>query len=267
MSEAIAHSTFWLVLAQALLPPGRPGVAEAFTEGLADDLAELAVPLGLDIAEELARFSATARTFTEPQSLLVEYSRTFLPPNGRTTLNLSRYVDGSINGTCMDALENAYQAAGIEQRDTLRDLSDHASVQMECLAWLLGPTDGEPAIAPETFARICLVGALPRFAAALSAAAPESPYSQLVRIAARAIGRYAEVDDAIGNGGKKPNRRHDTALGVWRHCTACDKPFAREKEIQIMARALAQAGLPAEHLDVCPDCRDAVKGFFRRVIK
>ena len=267
MSETIAHSTLWLVLAQALLAPSRPEVAEAFVDGLADDLAELALPLDLDIAEELARFSAAASTFAEPQALLVEYSRVFLPPNGLTTLNLSRYVDGSINGPCMDALENAYRAAGIEQQETLRDLSDHASVQMECLAWLLGQADGEPAIAPETFARICLVGALPRFAAALDAAAPESPYAHLVRIAARAIGRYAEADDAAGNTAKKPNRRHDTALGVWRQCKACEKPFAREKEIQIMTRALEQAGLPAEHLSLCPDCRDAVKGFFTRAIK
>ena len=267
MSEAIAHSTFWLVLAQALLPPSRPEVAAAFVDGLAEDLTELALSLDLDIAGELARVSAAARAFAEPQSLLVEYSRAFLPPNNLSTLNLSRYVDGSINGPCMDALENAYQAAGIEQRETLRDLSDHGSVQMECLAWLLGQTDGEPGIAPETFARICLVGALPRFAAALTAAAPESPYTHLIRIAAQAIARYAEVDDALGNTGKRPNRRHDTSLGVWRHCKACDKPFAREKEIQIMARALEQAGLPAEHLGVCPDCRDVVKGFFRRSIK
>lgn len=267
MSEDIAHSTFWLVLAQALLPPGRPEVAEAFADGLADDLAELALPLGLDIAEELAGFSAAVSQFTEPQSLLIEYSRVFLPPNALATLNLSRYVDGSINGPCMDALENAYKAAGIEQQETLRDLSDHVSVQMECLAWLLGQTDGESAIAPETFTQICLVGALPRFAAAVLAAAPESPYANLVRIAAQAIDRYAQFDDAVENTGKKPNRRHDTSLGVWRHCKACDKPFAREKEIQIMARALEQAGLPADHLSMCPDCRDAVKGFFTRAIK
>ncbi len=34
-----------------------------------------------------------------------------------------------------------------------------------------------------------------------------------------------------------------------------------------MARALEQAGLPADHLGICPDCRDAVKGFFQRAIK
>ncbi len=267
MSEAISQSTFWLVLANALLPPHQPQVAEAFIDGLADDLAELALPLDLDIAEELTRFSAAASAFSEPQALLIEYSRVFLPPHGLTTLNLSRYVDGSINGPCMDALEHAYQAAGIEKRETLRDLSDHASVQMECLAWLLGQTDGEPAITPEDFAQICLVGALPRFAAALDAAAPESPYTSLVRIAALAINHYAQNDDAVGNIKKKPNRRHDTTLGVWRACPACGKTYAREKEIQIMARALEQANLPSEHLALCPDCRDTTKGYFRRDIK
>lgn len=267
MDTNVARSTFWLILAQAFLPPSRPEVAEAFVDGLAEDLAELALPLDLDIADDLAEFSAAAAAFTEPQSLLVEYSRLFLPPNGLASLNLSRYVDGSINGPCTDALENAYQAAGIEQRETLRDLSDHAAMQLECLAWLAGQADGESAIAAEEFAQICLVGALPRFAAVLAAEAPESPYSTLTRISAQAIASYAAPQAGTETPKRGPNRRHDTTLGVWRHCKSCDKAFAREKEIQIMARALKQAGLPTEHLSLCPDCRDAVKGFFRRAIK
>jgi len=267
MDTRIAGSTFWLVLAQAFLPPSRPEVAVAFVEGLAEDLAELAIPLDLDIANELAEFSTAANGFIEPQSLLIEYSRVFLPPNGLSTLNVSRYVDGSINGPCMDALENAYLAAGVEQRDTLRDLNDHVAMQMECMAWLIGQEESEQRISAENFAQICLVGALPRFAAVLASEAPESPYTPLVQIAVKAIANYADSDESTETVKRGPNRRHDTSLGVWRQCKACEKPFAREKEIQIMTRALEQAGLPAEHLSLCPDCRDAVKGFFTRAIK
>lgn len=267
MDTRVAGSTFWLIMAQAFLPPGRPEVAAAFVDGLAEDLAELALPLDLDIANELAEFSTAASGFMEPQSLLVEYSRVFLPPNGLTTLNASRYVDGSINGPCMDALENAYLAAGIEQRDTLRDLKDHVAMQMECMAWLIGQDESEQRLSADDFAQICLVGALPRFAAALVSEAPESPYTPLVQIAAKAIASHADTDETTETTKRGANRRHDTSLGVWRLCKSCEKPFAREKEIQIMTRALEQAGLPAEHLSLCPDCRDAVKGFFTRAIK
>ena len=44
-------------------------------------------------------------------------------------------------------------------------------------------------------------------------------------------------------------------LGVWRECKSCGKPYAREKELQIMAKALQVQGLPAAHLDLCMDCR------------
>lgn len=267
MDTRIAESTLWLVLAQAFLPPSRAEVATAFVDGLAEDLAELAAPLDLDIANELAKFSTATNGFIEPQSLLIEFSRVFLPPNGLSTLNVSRYVDGSINGPCMDALENAYLAAGVAQRDTLRDLNDHVAMQMECMAWLIGQGESEQRISAEDFAQICLVGALPRFAAVLASEAPESPYTQLVQIAAKAIANYADSDENTETVKRGPNRRHDTSLGVWRLCKSCEKPFAREKEIQIMTRALEQAGLPAEHLSLCPDCRDAVKGFFTRAIK
>lgn len=267
MDTRTAESTFWLVLAQAFLPPSRPEVAEAFVDGLAEDLAELALPLDLDIANDLAELSTATAAFVEPQSLLVEYSRVFLPPNGLATLNVSRYVDGSINGPCMDALENAYLAVGIEQRDTLRDLKDHVAMQMECLAWLIGQPESEQSLTANNFVQICLVGALPHFAAVLAAEAPESPYTPLVQIAAKAIAGYAKRDQKMETFKRGPNRRHDTSLGVWRHCKSCDNPYAREKEIQIMTRALEQAGLPIEHVSLCPDCRDAVKGFFTRTIK
>lgn len=83
----------------------------------------------------------------------------------------------------------------------------------------------------------------------------------------RAIAAYAESREPAKAPRRRESRRHNTSLGVWRHCQACDKPFAREKEIQIMARALEQAGLPTGHLGLCPACRDATQGFFRRMIK
>jgi len=263
----LARSTFWLGLAQAFLPPGQPELEQAFVNGLALDLAELAVPLELELESELAAFSHAASAFAAPQTLLIEYSRLFLPPNVLLSLNLSRYVDGSMNGPCMDALENAYFVAGVEQGGTLHDIGDHAAMQMECLAWLTGQADATPGIAPDTFAQICLVGALPRFAATLHAEAPDSPYTMLADIAARAIACYGQESADTPASQRRPNRRHDRGLGVWRHCKSCDKPFAREKEIQIMSHALEQAGLPVKHLALCPDCRDVSQGFFKRMIK
>ena len=84
-----------------------------------------------------------------------------------------------------------------------------------------------------------------------------SRYMPLVQIAAKAIASHADTNENAETTKRGRNRRHDTSLGVWRLCKSCEKPFAREKEIQIMTGALEQAGLPAEYLSLCPDCRDS----------
>lgn len=260
MDLRFARNTFWLVLAQAFLPPMRAEVAGAFVEDLAPDLDELADALDLDVAGSLSALSAAAARHGQPEALLIEYSRIFLPPHALASLNLSRYVDGNTNGPCMDALELTYARAGLQPSGRVRDLPDHASIQMECLGFMAAEKSEEE---EGEFARLCLVGALPRLAQHLAAEAPESPYAALAEIAARAVARYAVLVEARKTG---PNRRHDTSVGIWRLCRNCQQPFAREKEIQIMARALKEAGLPDTHLALCPDCRDASQGFFRRMI-
>lgn len=253
------RSELWLVLAHAFLPPSSPEVAQAFVAGLAEDLAELASPLGLDIAEELENLSRSVRDYAEPEALLIEYSRVFFPPWALATLNLARYVDGSINGPCLDALEAAYGQIGLAPGERLRDLPDHAAIQLECVAYLAGGHDQEQ---ERNFARLCLVGALPHLARTLETEAPGSPYTALARIASKAIGCHAAPLPAEG---RRKRRRHDSAVGVWRHCQNCEKTFAREKEIRIMAKALKEAGLPYGHLGLCPECRDATRGFFKRM--
>lgn len=255
-----ARSLLWLTLAQAFLAPSRPEVARCFVDGLADDLEDLIIGLGLELNDELAALRSACQRFNGAESLLVEYSRLFLQPPALATLNLARYVDGSSNGACVDALEVAYAQAGLAPSERLRDLPDHLSRQMECLGWLAG--SGHATDAAE-FADLCLLGALPCLARQLEERAPDSPYTALARIAAKAIGRAQPMPKPAT---RDRSGRHDTSIGVWRHCQNCDKPYAREKELKVMARALKEAGLPDDHLSLCPECRDVQKSFFKRTI-
>lgn len=265
MNDPLTAQAFWLTLANAFLPPRQPQVATAFREALADDLAELAAALDLDLDEEIARLRNAVTAFENDLALLVDYSRLFLQPPVPASLNLALYVDGALNGPCLDVLENAYRKIGIAKRDDLHDLPDHAAMQMETLAVLFGEADA--ALTPQDFANLCLVGALPRLADAIAAHAPDSPYAALARIAAKAIQTLRiELDEVERQRRQRAARRADLSLGVWRHCAICGKPFAREKEIQIMIKALQQANLPSDFLTTCPDCRDKAQGFFKRPI-
>lgn len=265
MNDRETQQTFWLTLANAFMPPQRPETAEAFRTLLAEDLEELCAALNIDAQPELADFRHHVGQLRDNQELLVDYSHLFLQPPIPAKLNLGIYVDGALNGPCLDVLENAYRLVGIAKRETLKDLPDHLAVQMETLAVLFGAA--VPAMPPEQFANLCLVGALPRLAAAISNESPESPYAPLAGIAAKAIAELAQAPDKKTQHRRRhTERRADTNLGVWRHCKTCGKPFAREKEIGIMAKALSEAGLSAEHLDRCPDCRDVMQGYFKRAI-
>lgn len=261
----LTHQALWLTLANAFLPPRRPEIAAAFRTLLVDDLEELCASLGVNAADELASLRAAVTALPDDTTLLVDYSHLFLQPPIPAKLNLGFYVDGALNGPCLDALENAYRLVGIVKRDSLKDLPDHLSVQLETLAVLYSET--EAALSAQQFANVCLVGALPRLAAAIEAESPQSPYASLARLACKAIAPLAMApgEDTLHRR-RHAERRADTSLGVWRHCASCGKPFAREKEIQIMAKALAQAGLPADHLAQCPDCRDVMRGYFKRSI-
>ncbi|MEW5781811.1 MAG: molecular chaperone TorD family protein [Pseudomonadota bacterium] len=266
MTDKEIQQTFWLTLANAFLPPQRPEVAEAFRTVLVDDLEELCTSLGIEAQPELEAFRHSVSRIPGNLELLVDYSHLFLQPPIPAKLNLGVYIDGALNGPCLDAIENAYRLVGIVKRDSLKDLSDHLSMQLETLAVLYGET--EPALTPEQFANVCLVGALPRLTAAIEAESPDSPYTPLARIASKAIAELAaEPDKWALHRRRHAERRADTRLGVWRHCKTCGKPFAREKEIGIMAKALTGAGLPIDHLDHCPDCRDVMQGYFKRDIK
>jgi TorA maturation chaperone TorD len=266
MNDPTAQQAFWLTLANAFLPPKRAEIAAAFRSALADDLEELAAALGLDLAAEIAQLRKAVALLDDDLALLVDYSHLFLQPPLPASLNLALYVDGALNGPCLDALENAYRKIGVAKREDLHDLPDHAAVQMETLAVLFGET--EPTMTPAEFANVCLVGALPRLAEAVTKHAPDSPYAALARIAAGAIRAFrVEPDRDAQHRRKRAAGRADLSLGVWRHCEICGKPFAREKEIQIMIKALAQANLPSDFLTTCPDCRDKAQGFFKRAIK
>lgn len=252
-----ATVVFWQTLARAFMPPMDAVVARAFVADLPDDLADLAEELGLEAEADITALREQTLRFVEPQALLLEYARLFLPPVGTVTLNLGSYVDGG--GLCMDAIEAAYLAEGLAPGDGLHDLADHAARQFEFMAYLADRTPG----AEDSFAQLCLVGALPRLVAQFARCDASSPYTALARIAALAV---HDAEAAVAASPVRANRRHDQSLGVWRNCDDCGKPYAREKEIRIMTLALEQAGLPAEHLARCPECRDRAQGFFTRAV-
>lgn len=266
MSPNLAQVELWLTLAQAFLPPTRAQVADALRHHLAGDLESLAAELALDLAHDLGALRASLAALADDEALLVAYSSLFLAPPVKARLNLVWYLDGSLYGPSEDAIAASFAHYGVERSERFKDLPDHLASQLEFMA-LLEASSGEGDDIPRAHARRFLLPALPGLVRDIEAAGGNSPYLHLARIVAAALAPLA----APGHDETTPRRRNrrsfDPDKVAVRCCKVCGKPFAREKEIRIMARALAEHGLPAGHLDTCPDCRAPAMGWHTRAIR
>jgi TorA maturation chaperone TorD len=247
-----SHTQLWLALSRAFLPPVDHNVAEAFIGFLPDDLEELLDACGIDALPAIGALAESLGELGSAEALLVHYSSLFLPPSAKATLNLAVHFDGSLNGAAMDAIEDAMARHGIGKAEEFHDMPDHLASMLEILA-LISSQAGAPDDAA-AFARAFLLPALPRLEAQIAEHDGGSPYLHLVRIALAALAPYA-LPEERNRRRERAKKRADTELGVWRVCKACGKPYAREKEILIMSKALQEQGLPTAHLELCTDCR------------
>ncbi|PIX75245.1 MAG: hypothetical protein COZ38_06540 [Rhodocyclales bacterium CG_4_10_14_3_um_filter_68_10] len=259
MNANLPASELWLTLSQAFLPPRQPETARAFRSELADDLRVLTAELGLNEGERLEAFRRSLRGIGHGQELLVHYASLFLSPPVAAHLNLGFHLDGTLFGPTQDSLDAWFANHGVERSVRFRDLPDHLAALLEFLAMLAAGTG--TAGQADDFARHFLIPALPGLCREIELASGDSPYLHLARFAAEALRTLAGSGEQAP-AAKRHNRRSlDPAKGELRHCKVCGQPFAREKEIRLLTAALAERGLPAGHLDTCPDCRDPAQGW------
>ncbi len=224
---------------------------------LPEDLGAFAVESGFDADESLTALRAAISRIDSPTALLVQYSRLFLSPPSPAQLNIGFYLDGATNGPALDAMDVWRTRYGIGLRQSVRGLPDQLPIQLEFIAYLAS-IENEEALGD--YLSSFLTPALPRMIAALDETGfADTFYRALLAFTQESIRAAAAVKVADAREVRR-KRRHDINIGVWRHCDLCSKPYAREKEIQIMTKALTEAGLPADHLKVCPDCRGPAHG-------
>lgn len=249
-----------MTLARAFLPPKAVEHAQALCTDLADDLAEMASGLGIDIAAPLATYRHACAHF-HTESALVHYSGLFLAPPLAARLNLGWYLDGCLFGPAQDHIRRYLRAFGLDKREDFRDLVDHAASLLEFQAILENQASSEEAA---DFAHTLLIPGLTGLEAAIAKVAPDSPYRHLTAIARQAL---LALHPPMAN--DKP-RRKPFAKRASRpdlvHCRRCNAPFATARDLAVMRRALENAGLPADHLELCPSCRDASDGWGHRAI-
>ncbi len=262
-----ARAEFYLCLARAFLPPHTENDYRALAVYLADDLADLAGEIGYPISEPLAQLRAAFGALPEPLALLQLYSKLFLTPPTPVALNTGRYLDGTVMGDSVQAVEGWYRRHGLERTESFHDLPDHVTLQLEFVAHLFAgaaaarqagddPEAQRLEAEARTFLGTFVARWLPGFCAALERTPAErrlpAPYLHLARILRAAVERDATVDTlrcAVA-----PAESTVTPI-------AASGPTPAQ--LQEIARTLAAHGQSTEHLGIPLAARDAVLGFTR----
>lgn len=267
-----ARAEFYLCLAHAFGPPGRPGVFEALRDVLADDLAELAGRCGYDAAAPLAQLRA-AMTSVQPEALQPEelqvcYARLFLVPGDpHPSLNTGVYIDGALGGGSVHAMEACYARCGLEKRAGFLDLPDHVSVQLEFVAWLCataagqaGAGVGDVPMRAEDFIDAFVARWVGPLRAEIDAASARfglghHPYAALARVLECAVAcecARRERPALPAADGTDPEIVRLRAEFAGRMMT--------EQDLAVIRARLEADGLTAEHVAIPVDERDRVMG-------
>lgn len=261
--SATAHSVadLWTTMGRALLPPLEVGHWRALRTDLPLDLEDWSRELDLTGAPRPDGLLDAMMAYPEHEDLLVHYSSLFYAPPIRVHLNVGMYLDGGLNGPTQDHLDRWHAAYGLTRSSRFHDLTDHLAAVLEFLGLI---TRLEETHEATKFAQTFLLPTLPRIVRAMEEeGAMGSPYLWLLRYLHHALVELHPSQPAAETP-RRPRYRKRAIGDGWRRCARCANPIATERELAVMEKALRQAGLPSDHLRLCPDCRDLVQGFQHR---
>lgn len=134
---ADAAADLFAVLAAAFAAPPADLAAAHWCAVLAADLEDIGAQLGIDAGAAVAILRAAAAGDAGEEPWLIAYSRLFLVPPVRVTLNTGMYLEGALGGTSAQMISGCYAAAGYAPRESFHDLPDHVAMQLEFVAALL----------------------------------------------------------------------------------------------------------------------------------
>lgn len=273
-SSISPRAELWLCLAQAFLPPRGEILPRALKVDLTYDLDNLATALGLDIpsAIDMAR---TALLQIDEELLLPTYSALFLVPPIPAKLNVGFYLDGTLLGPNTMTLVDIYYRHSLEQSPDMHDTPDHFATLLEFLALLFHKVDGaapdqlESMLDDMEAVRGMLWNALPELVRRVTETEQErflpAVYSTLLQVVMTVLRDEQNIFFCATEADEKKTARRyfskrETAPDLVA-CKICGKPVATARELKVIVDRLLQSGLPADHLELCPDCRDGTQGW------
>lgn len=272
-----------LCLARAFLAHHTGVTLEEIRGPLLDDLHSLTEALPELDDERLAALDRALAALTDTQQLILGYSRLFLTPPAPAPLNLGAYLDGGLMARSVTHMESLYRRHGLERDPAFRDLPDHLSLNLQWLAWVYSAAleareaggDAAPDLT-DAVAMLCDVtlpalAGIRRKVVQADGDTTTRPWRLLVDLTqshlqwqlARLEPRVPGPVEAASPAPERPDANAAMASFAASEapretltCRACGEAFESDPVLAEMRQRLAAAGVSADHLAVCPRCRD-----------
>lgn len=274
MNTGISPRTeLWQCLAQGFLPPSGEILSQALHEDLADDLEALSDVLSLDMHDAINELRA-ALSQTDAAALLPAYSSLFLVPPIPARLNIGVYLDGTLLGPNTQRLTEILYRHGVEQSPEMHDTPDHLATALEFLALLFHKSDAVEVselgelLEDMSMLRAMIGRVLPELLGHVTQAEEERSlsgvYSALLRLTIALLRDeqcifFSAAGEEEADTAKRFFSKRATAADLV-SCKQCGKAIATARELRFIIDRLQQSGLPSDHLELCPDCRDSAQG-------
>lgn len=266
--RASLRAEFYLCLARAFLVPDTLELYLAMRDDLAQDLDDLSGELGYEIGPTVAEYRRRILLVRSADELLQVYSRLFLQPPRAIHINTGVYLDGTFNGNTVVELEEWYRSCGLARSEQFLDLSDHVSVQLECVAYLYAHAlhGREPGAGLMHTAGQFIGRFVSRWVTAWcddfiqaeeELGLQDEPYHPLCLILQQVARHDAEALPDLN----PALTRREKALALARHKQAAKG--VTEEDMAEIRRKLDERGLTTDHLTVPPETRDASRGWQR----
>ncbi|MDR5898535.1 molecular chaperone TorD family protein [Halomonas vilamensis] len=281
LPDLLPNAELCLCLARAMQAP-QAGVTLQEVQGpLMDDLNYLAGSLPVLTAERLNALQRSTSELADTQQLILGYSKLFLMPPAPAPLNLGVYLDGSLMARSVQSIEVLYQRHGLERDPTFHELPDHLSLNLQWLAWVYseiiedqqnGTTNTATITDAVTMLNDFTLPALAGIRRKVIAVSGDSP-TQLWRLLIELIHDQLTSDleklspHAVRNPAMQqiqietpatPVETFETSHAPTEQltCKRCGNPFESDPVLAEMRKRLNEAGVSADHLSICPQCRD-----------
>ncbi|EHQ52457.1 cytoplasmic chaperone TorD family protein [Ectothiorhodospira sp. PHS-1] len=268
-SREIERATYYLCLSRAFAVPA-PGTLSALRDALPRDLEAAAGVCGYAVQTPLAALGETLRGLDD-QGLLVVYSRLFLMPGAdHPSLNTASYLDGTIAGGSVHAMQSCYRRCGLDTGEDFHDLPDQISVQLEFVAWLLAARaeaeagEGEPPpMTADEFLRHFVARWVTPLRRDIEQASrrfelPNHPYTALACLLEVAV--QADMAGHVPESSVPCQGAEDVDPEIARLRAQYAGRRLSEADMAVIRERLAADGLPAEHVAIPVDERDQVMG-------